>query len=538
MDQEARMSDKLVDIRAQVEARRREEQEAIDALTKEKESDKKSGVGGPDDPRFIRQCLDANVLGDGILYAAIHRGKFIYNKNSEQWLRWAGHHWEHDVMGRHLSAVENVVDKYLDYVETINDEIAHCGEDDADKRKSLQTLRKRFLRRVDRLRDPGGRRNCVEFSHTLPEGSLAVRGDKLDADPYLLAFQNGVIDLRSGAFRPGKPQDYLVKAVPHDWKGIDCPAPHWDEALREIFAGPDCEDIIDFLYRTLGYAISGLNVERFFLLLYGEHGQNGKGTILEVILHCMGPLAAPIAPEMLLDQGRNRSSSGPSPDIMSLRGLRLAFGSETDDGCKFSTAALKRFTGGESLTGRNPHDKLPTTFAPSHTLCLMTNFLPQASAEDAAFWTRMKVIEFAWSFVEKPNPDKPWEKPRQRDLLEKLKGEASGILARLVKGFLHWQALGGISPPPAVNRYTEKYQYDQDCIGQFIEARCYTSASAWAWSSQLYEAFKEWYEETWGRKPPAQKTFGSVLTKKGYERIKEGKIKYQGLGLKDEEFGG
>src|SRR5512137_851892 len=72
------------DIRVQVEERIRIEAEALAA--REKPADPVIT------PRLIKQCLQSNELGDGTLYAALHRGQYLYNKNTAQWLAWKGHH--------------------------------------------------------------------------------------------------------------------------------------------------------------------------------------------------------------------------------------------------------------------------------------------------------------------------------------------------------------------------------------------------------------------------------------------------------------
>ena len=53
--------------------------------------------------------------------------------------------------------------------------------------------------------------------------SLGITGDEWDLDPYLLACKNGVIDLKTGGFRPGKPEDYIKTFAPAEWKGLEFP---------------------------------------------------------------------------------------------------------------------------------------------------------------------------------------------------------------------------------------------------------------------------------------------------------------------------
>jgi putative DNA primase/helicase len=45
----------------------------------------------------VNNYLRAEELGDGLLYAEIHGGKFIYNSNVGEWLINRGSHWEMDI---------------------------------------------------------------------------------------------------------------------------------------------------------------------------------------------------------------------------------------------------------------------------------------------------------------------------------------------------------------------------------------------------------------------------------------------------------
>ncbi|MBT3260555.1 MAG: hypothetical protein HN366_29600, partial [Deltaproteobacteria bacterium] len=64
-----------------------------------KTPDKKQTPSNPDEAaenQFIEECLGAEELGDGILYAYRYDGKFVFNKSSQQWLKWTGNHWSED----------------------------------------------------------------------------------------------------------------------------------------------------------------------------------------------------------------------------------------------------------------------------------------------------------------------------------------------------------------------------------------------------------------------------------------------------------
>ena len=359
---------------------------------------------------------------------------------------------------------------------------------------------------------------------------MCVKGDGFDTNPYLFACQNGVIELRTGKLRDGKPDDYISKASTIEFKGIDTQAPNWEKALNEIFE--DRQPLVDFMCRLFGYSLAGLTVEAFLPIFFGQ-GRNGKSTIVEIISHVMGNMAAPIRAEMLLDQGHIQSSASASPDIMALRGTRLAFASETDQGRRFSTSKIQWLTGSDTMTGRYLYDKRDINFAPTHTLILLTNHKPAVNDNDFAFWERVCLIPFPLSFVTR-KPDRENERPADKNLRQKLLGEESGVLAWLVRGFLQWQETG-LNPPALVIDATKEYRNDEDLLGHFITECCYEDPGIETTAKDLYSAFKTWWKINVSRKELSQKRFGGMMVKR-YRRSKSGTYRYFGIGIKDEEL--
>ena len=279
--------------------------------------------------KFVQECLYANELGDGMLYAAIHKKKFLYDKSSDEMFIWAGHHWEDDMMKKSISAVEDVALQYLAAAKKTAGDINTASENgDKAKVKILQKKQDHLYKRVFRLRKSAGRKACIEFAHTNPVNPIDIDGDKFNTDHYLFGCKNGVIDLRTGELRPGRQDDYINKASPIEFPGINAHSKIWDTFLNEIFDGK--KPTINYIGRVIGYMLTGLTVERFMPILYGADGNNGKTTLVETASFLMGPYASPLEAEMLLDQGRVKSAGSASPEIMALRGLRLAHASETD----------------------------------------------------------------------------------------------------------------------------------------------------------------------------------------------------------------
>ena len=491
--------------------------------------------------KFLQDCLYANELGDGMLAAALFKDRFLFNKSSDEWLSWEGHHWERDIMAASKASVEKVAQEYLAEASRIVGRIGEAIKNkDRDTQAKLQDVQEKIYKRVGRLRSERGRTNTLKFAHTNIENQIAIKGDELDVNPWLLGCKNGVVDLRTGELRPGRPDDLISKASPFEYIGIDAPAPIWDEFLRQIMViieYPDSSEqeplikehppLIDYMARLFGYGITGLTVEHFLPIMYGQ-GRNGKGVLIETVSTILGSYMAPIQSEMLLDQGRMKNSAGPSPDIMSLRGLRIAFASETDQGRRFSTSRVKWLTGGDTLKGRYPHDKYETEFDPTHTLFLMTNSKPDVSDDDFAFWERVHLIPFELSFVER-EPEKFNERPADKYLRQKLLEEAPGILAWLIRGCLEWQRVG-LAPPAAVIDATKEYRRDEDLLGHFLKECCIRDPAAETTAKELYDRFRTWWKINVSRKILSQKKFGGMMVKK-FKRSKSGTYRYFGIDL-------
>jgi len=491
-----------------------------------------AGGGDGEESGFVRRCLAANELGDGWLFKRIHKGRFLFNKAMDEWMHWTGHHWEVDVMDEVLDAVEAVVAEYLKERELVIGEI-RALDDDHPRRKRLISMASDLEKRVKALRSTRRRGNCVSIAHTSGHAAgdvMAIRGDEIDKKPWLLACPNGVVELKTGALRDGRSDDFLLKAARAPWQGIDAPRPLWEQTLLDIFEEDD--QLVAFLQRLFGSALVGASIENKIAVLTGQ-GRNGKSMIVETLCHVLGDMAGPIRSEMLLDQSRNLNSAGPTPDIMSLRGLRFAFASETDEGCRVSPSRVKWMTGNDSLTGRNPHDKYEVSFKPTHTLFLLTNHKPHAPAEDFAFWQRMLLIPFNISYVDY-EPERENERRADQALAEKLKAEASGILAWLVKGCLLWQKQG-LDPPIKVKRATAEYQKDEDNVAAFIDVCCFVGEHASCGATPLYEKFEQWWKKYVSNFPMKQKKFGNVMRKRFHSEKVGGVYRYYGIGLLAED---
>jgi len=482
----------------------------------------------------ILEMLNDNEVGDARLFIEQNYGKFVYDHSVGRWYEWQKHYWKEDISNRTMAAIEKVNKEY--YEEEINRQNQMRLQAEKAKQTGKATWHEdkvnELFKRIRALQSAKRRENVLKLAAVdwTQQGypSLAITGNEWDRDPMLLGCKSGVIDLATGELRPGKPEDYIKTIAPTEWKGVDVAAPTWERFLKEIFDNDT--ELIDYVQRLLGYSITGKVTEHKFPILCGN-GRNGKGTLLETLHFVLGDLAGPIEAELLLDQYRGRQSGSPTSDIMALRGKRLVWASEIKEGRSLNIGKLKWLTGADTRVGRPPFGKHQITYAPTDTLFLLTNHKPRVPANDYSTWERIHLIPFKLSFVDEPRKD--FERQRDPDLLDKLKAEAPGISAWLVRGCLEW-TYQRLNPPDTVKAATADYRKDEDILGHFISDRCVLVKDLvkGVKAAELYKAHQKWCEEM-GYKPMDGIRFGKEM-KKRFDWKKGQCVYYMGIKLLNE----
>ena len=385
---------------------------------------------------------------------------------------------------------------------------------------------KAMRRVVRRLNEHEGVRSTIGFLSTMP--SVALSGDEWDRYPYLLAVRNGVIDLKTGKLRNGHPDDMLRTACPAMWEGIDAPCPQFETFLMEIFNGD--QTLVAFIQRLLGYGLIGEVIHHILMIMSGK-GRNGKDTLLETVYSVLGECSGPVGNDVFIRQNEN-SAGRPSPQLMSLRGKRIVWASETEEGAYLNGAQVKLITGGGTLRARPLYGQ-EVNITVSHLPILLTNFLPRLTGIDYALAKRIYLIPFTLSFVDQPRLS--FERQADPYLLRKLRTEASGILAWLVRGCLEYQR-DGLNPPSVVLSATNEYMDAENVIRQFVKDCCRVGDDLTAPSGKLWSVYKTWCEEQ-GRKTGQQKLFKERMNAEGFEHIRGngGARFYKGLCLPNPE---
>lgn len=440
-------------------------------------------------------------LGNAKRLVAAHGQDLRYCYKSKKWLVWNGKVWATDFYGE-------VERRAKETIRTIYEEAGRS--DDQKERQMLAqfALRSEHVNRVAAM---------IRLAQSEP--GIPVQPDDLDRDPWLLNCDNGVVDLRTGELKPHC-RDYLMTCLAPVTYDAGAEAPLWEKFLWQILNKN--LDIYEFLQRSLGYALTGDTREQCFFIFWGA-GANGKSTMLNTVRHIMGTYARHTPTETLL--AKNRNGEIPT-DVARLDGPRFVTASEIDKGQRLAESLVKALTGQDTVAARFLYGEY-FDFQPKFKLFLSTNNKPVIRGVDPAIWRRIMFVPFLVQI-------RPEE--QDKELPEKLKLEASGILTWMVEGCQAW-IKHGLMVPSDVREAVAAYRAEMDVLLEFLEDCCIQGPGLSATAKDLYDAYWEHCEEQGIREGERmkQRTFGLALTERGFIKDKgaRGQRIWRGLALRD-----
>lgn len=508
------------------------EQQIINNVSEEKKS---KITNLPKNDKTIIKALYEGERGDTYLLIRCLKDRYVYDNSYGQWYYWNDHYWRKDELNHICTMIDEVIDSYGDqqsYEKTAQQVAVSSGNDDESEDHLKKS--KKLQKRIDELRTLKRAETIVKRSR-MGKDSLCITGNQWDKKPMVVGCRNGCVHLdaekEKDLFQSGNPKDYICTISPTVWNGIDEKRDLFEKFIFEMYSGDD--EVIKFIQRLLGYGICGLVTEHIFPVFYGQNGRNGKSTLFEILKYVVGSLAYKAPSNFLMDAKFKNQSSGPDSVTMGMRGKRYIWFSETNENERFDIAKLKEFVGGDTISARPPYGKTQIEFNLNALMMILLNRRPKVPAGDDALWRRLILINHKNSFIDNPDPKKPWEFKADKFLFEKLKKQSSGILAWIVEGFFAYQEYG-LMIPQQIIQSTQEYRRNEDIFGHFVEEQCVVGNDFRESPKKLYERYKKWCLDV-GHKPMAKNRVYNDLKQRFGERKKvEGFYYFYGLVLIDE----
>lgn len=337
--------------------------------------------------------------------------------------------------------------------------------------------------------------NMIKQARSLT--SVPVDPLEFDKSNWLLAVDNGTIDLKTGKLREHDRGDMVTKITPISYDPVG-KAPIWEAFLDSIFCGD--KELIGFIQRAVGYSLTGSTAEQCFFMCHGT-GSNGKSTLFNVLSDILGDYSKTADMELFTERRNNQNSSN---EVAMLQGSRLVTTVETNDGVKLNEALVKKLTGSDLIVAKRLYAD-SFEYKPVFKIWMAVNHLPIIKGTDIGIWRRIRIVPFN-AYISDAEKDVK--------LPEKLKKEYPAILRWAVEGCIAWQK-HGLNPPAIVLAATDEYKQDQDMFGEFITTCCVVGEGIKCSSKQLYSEYEKWCEES-NYRPLTSKSFVRILRDKGF----------------------
>jgi P4 family phage/plasmid primase-like protien len=368
---------------------------------------------------------------------------------------------------------------------------------------------------------------------------------KLNANQYLIGFNNGVVDLRAVRtlddgtqeyyvnFRKAEPSDFVTfmagryptkNCDPIDYVEYDPTDPEQapihaeiDDFMSKVFPRPELRR---YMWRKLASCLEGANKEQTYETWIGVGG-NGKSKLVDLMSMALGDYASSLQSTALT---RKRPDAGAAnPDIMAIRNKRFIYMAEPDDREPLNTSRMKQFTGEDDVEARGLFED-QTKFKITGKIFMLCNAFPAINTMDRGTWRRVRAVPFESKFVD-PNVEEVNAEgniyPRDNQLDAKMKRWRSLFMSRMVHIYkTEYLPYGLGTIPTIVTQESNKYQESFDSVAKFMNARIREISKGGYEASikDIFRVYKNWYESIGGgvgRKLSQQELYKRLTDKCG-----------------------
>jgi phage/plasmid-associated DNA primase len=300
-------------------------------------------------------------------------------------------------------------------------------------------------------------------------------GMKLDTNPYVLAFENGLVDLKTEsletAFRAIEPEDYISLTTTYAF-----PSQENEQVKDEIVNAVNglflSQETREYMWDVFSKNCVGYDNDKSIYIHSGE-GDNGKSSIQTLLKGAFGNLAYTLKTSTLCQKD---ATSNEHNDLPNTRGKKLIIASESSRQVKINSALIKRITGGDKMKERVIYegDVEWTNMAKVHIFC---NDVSAFSQMDKATANRLRNACYKMTFKssltqeEENNPFYGLMNPQIIQLCETLEWHRQFMRMLLQRYFSRVRELFDaktIPYPEEIGANNKKYMKDNDEVYDFI----------------------------------------------------------------------
>jgi len=416
------------------------------------------------------------------------------------WYKFEGHYWKEmsgdiELRGSFLGgkgASKSLLGEYVNFRRRAQRRLADVEADfdigDGDENFSLKEEKTKLQRQVlkcskviSELKSDGFLKKLVRMCQVELYNSKFLK--MKDENAKLMACENGVLDLESGPFRPGIPDDYItlstgINYVKYNYDDED--VSELNEYLLKVYPNKNRRKyFLDFFASCL----EGGNIHKRFLIALGGH-DGAKSMTFTLLQKAFGlgndGYFGTFPNELFLGSSGKTNSAQARPELERARGKRIMSTSEITGG-RANIDAIKLLSGNDAMFSRGLRQG-GNDSAPKYKLCLQTNKMFRIPGEDEDTWPRIRILDHESYFVKPQDLYKyPIAKTFKKQLQQKrfpadpefglkLDDLAPVLLWRLFETYKQNKGKTLIEPKE-VTESTDKQQSKSDKYKQYISER-------------------------------------------------------------------
>jgi P4 family phage/plasmid primase-like protien len=396
-------------------------------------------------------------------------------------------------------------------INTIN-ETTQPAQSETKREDKIKSRLMAILNISQRLSRTNDKKNIMtEAKELFYDGSFM---GKMDVNPYLICFKNGVFDFKEKIFRNGHPEDNISMCTNIDYipLNMDIHKNIVDEIntfMEQIFPIPE---LCRYMWEHLASCLIGTSPNQTFNYYIGD-GQNGKSVLINLMEKVLGDYKGDV-PLSLITEKRGKVG-GVTPEIVQLKGIRYAVMAEPRKGDIINEGIMKQLTSGKDpIQGRAPFMIQTISFIPQFKLVVASNNFMDVKSNDHGTWRRIRAVPYVSLFTDNPiegDTEKPYQFKIDKYIDEKFDLWKEVFASMLVK--IVCETGGLVRDCNIVLEKSNEYRKSQDYISEFVQDRIIREKDGRVKKTEINNEFAIWYMSNYGGKSPSPKDLHEYIEK-------------------------
>lgn len=320
-------------------------------------------------------------------------------------------------------------------------------------------------------------RDCSEFKNKILRTNIRRIEFFEETTFQKMNLKNGVLDLSGNepVLIPHSKDFGFMATLPYEFD-LHAYCPKFDKFMQEITL--DRKELEKILLEFAGYSFANEKCKHAKSLILVGSGTNGKSTFMQVLMKLAGDSACSSVPLTRFHDEKY---------LATLHGKLFNLTEETPGKAFMDSSTFKNVVSGGPITARHLY-KTPFTMKNRAKIIMACNELPKSEDMTDGMIRRLLIIPF----------DAKFEGARvNKNIEEELAMESSGILNRIIEGYLRLKANMHFTDSNVVEGEVNEYRLANDSVLYFFKEHMEVKDSiveVWTSAIDIYNRYRDYCE--------------------------------------------